>query len=276
MAPEPPSPGDIDAFLRRRLGEPVAFEVLPGKDGIAVRVTQEGTSKELLLEPYASRLARIAESGELTGEDEAAARDLADALAALHRQRAFEPQMYSKRLRLELDGFLASLEELARREELTEDEVSEQAVKAARWWGRLRNHAGRQAPLWGGGCPDDIWVSGPAALPGNGRAEFGEPARDVAAVCFLYLDAALASMNRFDGPFRHLFLAFFGRYLEASGDDEVLVVLPFHIAARALRAANDFIAKEDTGPRKRRYIDLAWNSLEEEEFRVEDLPDLLR
>jgi hypothetical protein len=276
MGPELPSREDAGAFLQRRFGEIASFAGAPGADGAVVRFVQAGKTRQAVLVPYETRLERVEESGELTGEDEAAARQLAETLAALHREKVFEPEMYRKKLRRDLDDLLASLDELARHEELTEDESSEMAVKAARWWGRLRLHPGRLAPAWEGDFYGGIWACGPDVILGTGHPASGEPGRDVASACFLYIERALASLGRFDGPFRHLFLAFFGRYLEASGDTDLLRVLPFHIAARALRAANDIIAKADADPRKRRYIDLAWNCLEQDEFRVEDLPDLLR
>ena len=109
----------------------------------------------------------------------------------------------------------------------------------------------------------------------GGAGGVGEPAKEVAGAAFLYLERALASAGRFGGPFRHLFFAFFGRYLEASKDDGLASVLPFHLALRALRAANDNRAEVDSGARKRRYIDLASGCLDTDEFRVEELPDLL-
>lgn len=273
---ELPGKDDFEAFLRIRHGEAKLDAVIEESNGLRLSYSTPGGKRELLLVPYSDRLDRVAEQGELTGEDEAAARQLAEALAALHHEKVFEPEMYRKKLRRDLDDMLASLDELMRHEELTEDETAEMAVKAARWWGRLRLHPGRLAPAWEGDYPGGIWACGPDIILRTGHPASGEPARDVASACFLYIERAVASLGRFDGPFRHLFLAFFGRYLEASGDTDLLRVLPFHIAARALRAANDIIAKDDAGPRKRRFIDLAWNCLEQDEFRVEDLPDLLR
>lgn len=270
-----PGGGELQAFLSERHGEALLIGTSEEKGGLRVVFSTRGKSRELLLVPYGAQLDRVAELGEFTGEDEAAARSLAMRLAAVHSARRFEPELYRLELRRDLDDFHGVLDPLTKEETLSHDEAAELAVKAARWWGRLRLRPQRLAALWGGRFPEGLWAAGGEVLLAGGSGATGEPAKEVADAAFLYLERALASAGRFAGPFRHLFFAFYGRYLETSKDDGLAAVLPFHLAWRALRAANDNRTEVDAGPRKRRYIDLASGCLDTDEFRVEELPDLL-
>ena len=60
------------------------------------------------------------------------------------------------------------------------------------------------------------------------RGEFGDPADDVACLSLNYLFFSLQRNGRLEGCFETLFQSFWRRYLEHSGDREMLnVVAPF-------------------------------------------------
>ena len=60
------------------------------------------------------------------------------------------------------------------------------------------------------------------------RGEWGDPADDVACLAMNYLFFSLQRSGRLDGDFEKLFLRFWQRYLNASGDTELDgVVAPF-------------------------------------------------
>jgi aminoglycoside phosphotransferase family enzyme len=70
------------------------------------------------------------------------------------------------------------------------------------------------------------------------RGEWGDPADDVSCLTMNYLFFSLQRSGRLDGNFEALFLRFWDRYLEKSGDQEILeVVAPFFVF-RGLVMAN--------------------------------------
>jgi hypothetical protein len=61
------------------------------------------------------------------------------------------------------------------------------------------------------------------------RGEFGDPADDVACLTMNYVFFSLQRSGRLEGCFEALFRRFWERYLEKSGDEEMLrVVAPFY------------------------------------------------
>src|SRR5262245_36710086 len=119
-------------------------------------------------------------------------------------------------------------------------EALERAAVGWRW--RLRGRTHRLAQTHGDFHPwnllfteaDEFWVLD------RSRGEWGEPADDVAALSVNYLFFGLRRGGgpRVAEPFATLFRAFLDAYLDASGDREVLEVLPPFLALRALVIAH--------------------------------------
>jgi aminoglycoside phosphotransferase family enzyme len=60
------------------------------------------------------------------------------------------------------------------------------------------------------------------------RGEYGDPADDLTSLTLNYFFFSLQRSGRLEGPLETLFLRFWNRYLEKSGDGEILrVVAPF-------------------------------------------------
>ena len=60
------------------------------------------------------------------------------------------------------------------------------------------------------------------------RGEYGDPADDVTCLTLNYLFFSLQRSGRLEGSFENLFRRFWERYLEESGDREILrVAAPF-------------------------------------------------
>jgi hypothetical protein len=70
------------------------------------------------------------------------------------------------------------------------------------------------------------------------RGEFGEPADDVACLTINYLFFSLCHCGRLDGAFEQLFRRFWERYLEQTGDAEMLRVVGPFFAFRGLVLGN--------------------------------------
>ncbi len=269
-----PSVEMVRAFLERRFGPPEVLELAPSAGGAVARFVAGGSERALELRPYRERLARVAEEGELTGEDVNLARGLGLELAEIHSESCGDPALYRRELRRSLEAYLSLLDSLTSIGLISPDEGAELAVMAARWWGRIRLRPERLSRIWGGRLPDELWAAGGELVLGRAAEGFGDPALELASGSILFISRALLDAGGFAGPFRELFLAFFGSYVEAAGES-ALYALPFYISASALRSANDYISNGDAGGVGRMSMELARGSLEKEEFRVEDLHDLL-
>jgi hypothetical protein len=70
------------------------------------------------------------------------------------------------------------------------------------------------------------------------RGEWGEPADDVACLTLNYLFFSLQRSGKLEGDFERLWRRFWDRYLERSGDREILEVAAPFLAFRGLVMAN--------------------------------------
>jgi len=70
------------------------------------------------------------------------------------------------------------------------------------------------------------------------RGEFGEPADDVACLTINYLFFSIRRFGKLEGGFEALFRGFWERYLERSGDAEMLKVVAPFFAFRGLVLMN--------------------------------------
>lgn len=70
------------------------------------------------------------------------------------------------------------------------------------------------------------------------RGEYGDPADDLTSLTLNYLFFSLQHSGRLEGPLEKLFLRFWNRYLEKSGDREILSVVAPFFAFRGLVIAS--------------------------------------
>lgn len=217
------------------------------KDGTPVSL---GTPEEFFLlteyaegEGYFLDMERIAKTGALTGLDTARADALCDYLVEVHGVPGLDTNLYVRRIR-ELVGHgecimgivdsyagtsFHPVTELRRIEHLCVD-----------WRWRLKDRVHRLRQVHGDFHPWNI-LFGPDAdftVLDRSRGEFGDPADDVACLSLNYVFFSLERSGRLEGAFETLFRRFWQRYLEKSGDREMLeVVAPFFVF-RALVMAN--------------------------------------
>lgn len=214
------------------------------------------------------------ERGELTGRDETAIRAVAGKFASVHSAKGPTSE-YRPFLRTafgtELLGYMDGLET-----QPAGDERIEIVVRWARWWGNLRWREERCRALLGPlAHPEAIPVPPPPRAPQSEsrNPQFGEPAYDLARFAIHLPAVALSTAPRFSGPMRDLLRLFFDRYLEVTGDDEVLRVLPPFLSLAAVevagkdaaryapavphlcRFAERVIAEEEFDPRREEFIE---------------------
>lgn len=213
-------------------------------------LTSLGNVEELCLlteyaegQPYASDLECMRDSGTLAELDLARADALCDYLAGIHRMRVENPDLYIRRSReLVGDGeCIMGLNDSYPDHPLFTREVLEQIEHlAVAWRWRLKKCTHRLRQVHGDFHPWNI-LFGRATefrLLDRSRGEYGDPADDVTCLTANYLFFSLQRSARLEGIFESLFRRFWNRYLEKTGDYEMLSVAPPFLAFRALVMAN--------------------------------------
>ena len=259
-----------------------AFNRLPGHvrslDVGAVRKGGElvplGDAEELFMvaefvdgREYADDLLRLKAVGTLAPLDVERADALCDYLVDIHRVAGPDPGLYVRRIR-ELVGHGECIFGVADsyppgREVL---EKIEHLCVAWRWKLKLRTHRLRQ--VHGDFHPWNILFRDGADFTAldRSRGEWGEAADDVTCLTLNYLFFSLQRSGRLEGSFETLWLRFWDRYAERSGDREILEVAAPFFAWRALVMANPVWYPALDEALRRKMLDFALNVLAEERF----------
>lgn len=184
---------------------------------------------------YFLDLARIQEDGDVTSLDLARADALCDYLVSIHKVRSSDPGLYVRHVR-ELIGHGECIMGLgdsypSDHPFLTPQLLEEIEHLCLKWRWRLKKFTHRLRQVHGDFHPWNILFE-----PGTNfrmldrsRGEYGDPANDVASLTLNYLFFSLQQSGRLDGGFAILFDRFWNRYLEKSGDLEIVdVIAPFY------------------------------------------------
>ncbi|HZM33108.1 MAG TPA: aminoglycoside phosphotransferase family protein [Burkholderiales bacterium] len=232
-----------------------AFGALPrhvaSLDVGAVRESGElvplGNAEELFMlaefvegHEYADDLLAIRSSGKTSDLDLERADALCDYLVEIHELEGPDPGLYVRRSR-ELVGHgecIFGVDDsypLEYRERLEE---IEKLCIGWRWKLRSRTHRLRQ--VHGDFHPWNIMFRQGAdfSVLDRSRGEWGDAADDVACLALNYLFFSLQRSGRLEGGFQELWRRFWDRYLERSGDAELLEVVAPFLAFRGLVMAN--------------------------------------
>jgi hypothetical protein len=192
---------------------------------------------------YANDLERIRDTGELTEVDLARADALCDYLVEIHKMPGTNPGLYVRRIR-ELVGHGECIMGIA------DSYPQHPCVPAAflervehfcvTWRWRLKNFTHRLRQVHGDFHPWNILFGAAAefSVLDRSRGEYGDPADDVTSLTLNYLFFSLQRCGRLEGGFEKLFLRFWERYLDQSGDREILSVVAPFFAFRGLVMAS--------------------------------------
>jgi Phosphotransferase enzyme family len=183
---------------------------------------------------YFLDLARLQEGGELTELDLARADALCDYLVRIHQVPGPDPELYQRHLR-ELLGhgecIMGLTDSYPPAHELFSPQVLEEIEhRSVAWRWRLKRYAHRLRQVHGDFHPWNILFESGAQfrLLDRSRGEYGDPADDVASLSLNYVFSSLQRSGRVEGALGKLFERFWQRYLDESGDQEILrVVAPF-------------------------------------------------
>jgi hypothetical protein len=200
-------------------------------------------------EPFARDLDRIAKEGAATEEDEARVERLAEHLAKIHRDKHDAPELWARRLRELVGhheciaGLVDSYDGHAEPGVPTPETLRAIEHWSLDWRHRLKPFASRLCRVHGDFHPWNVLFEGQGyarrmTLLDRSRGEWGEAADDLAAMAINFLFFSWRAGHPADGPFAALYRRFFETYLRATGDLEVLRVIPPFLAWRALVVAS--------------------------------------
>ncbi len=189
---------------------------------------------------YFRDLERIGRTGDATDGDIARSVSLADYLADIHSTKRDDPPLYRRRFRDLLghgECIMGLIDNYPDRFEFIDQSLLKKIeLLCVDWRWRSRRWEQRLCQVHGDFHPWNIlFRSGlDFAVLDRSRGEWGEAADDVSCLSVNYLFSALIRNGRLSGPFEKLFLAFWERYLEQSGDSAVLEIAPVFYAWRGL------------------------------------------
>lgn len=193
---------------------------------------------------YNNDLMRLKGGAPLRDEDTARADALCDYLVDIHQVKGTEPGLYVRRIR-ELLGhgecIMGLTDSYPPQHGFINAELLERVEHLClAWRWRIKGLTHRLCQMHGDFHPWNILFREGVdfTILDRSRGEWGEPGDDVACLTMNYLFFSLQQYGRLEGPFEFLFQRFWERYLEKSGDDEMLrVVAPF-FALRGLVMAS--------------------------------------
>jgi hypothetical protein len=194
-------------------------------------------------ETYSHDLERVRDSGVVTQFELSRADTLCDYLVDIHKSRGSNPGLYVRRIReLVGDGeCIMGIADSYPANSVVSPAVLEQVEHlAVTWRWRIKGRTHRLRQVHGDFHPWNIlFRSGTDfSLLDRSRGEYGDPADDVTSLTLNYLFFSLQRTGRLEGGFQELFERFWRRYLEKSGDREILEVAAPFLAFRGLVMAN--------------------------------------
>ncbi|MGE5115109.1 MAG: phosphotransferase family protein [Betaproteobacteria bacterium] len=220
----------------------------------AVRATGElvplGNAEELFMlaefvdgAEYADDLLRLRAGAALRPLDLERADALCDFLVDIHKVKHKQPGLYVRRAR-ELVGHGECLfgvdDSYPLDGPVSPDVLCAIEQRAVAWRWKLRRRTHRLSQVHGDFHPWNILFreGSQFSVLDRSRGEWGEPADDVSCLALNYLFFSLQRSGRLEGDFERLWLGFWTRYLERSGDSELLEVAAPFLAFRGLVMAN--------------------------------------
>jgi len=217
---------------------------------------------------YADDLLRLRAGGALLPLDLERADALCDYLVEIHAVRGPDPGLYVRRIR-ELLGHGECIFGVADSYPASFDSIIhevESACLAWRWKLKRRTHRLRQ--VHGDFHPWNLLFREGADFTAldRSRGEWGEAADDVTCLTLNYLFFSLQRAGRLEGDFETLWLRFWDRYLERSGDREIAEVAAPFFAWRALVMANPVWYPVLAEELRRKLLRFALNVLAAERF----------
>jgi hypothetical protein len=198
-------------------------------------------------QPYALDLERLRDSAQPADFDVARSDALCDYLVEIHAEHGSDPRLYVRRNReLVGDGecIMGLVDSYPDHALFTPAVLERIEHRAVAWRWRLKNRTHRLRRVHGDFHPWNILFASSIDSAADfrvldrSRGEYGDPADDVTCITVNYLFFSLQKTGKLEGAFESLFLRFWDRYLEKTGDREILEVAAPFFVFRALVLAS--------------------------------------
>jgi aminoglycoside phosphotransferase (APT) family kinase protein len=217
---------------------------------------------------YADDLLRLKAGGALTAIDGERADALCDYLVEIHRVAGPEASLYLRRMR-ELVGDGECIFGVADSYPEEYGPILEKIeARCLEWRWKLKRRTHRLRQVHGDFHPWNILFRDGAdfTVLDRSRGEWGEAADDVTCLALNYLFFSLQRSARLEGDFERLWLRFWERYLERSGDGEILEVSAPFFAFRGLVMASPLWYPALEQATREKVLRFVLNVLAEERF----------
>ena len=234
--------------------------------------------------PYSEDLFRIARERKITQRDLTKCDRLVEYLAELHSEKVDNPILYKRHIRdlvghgEMLMGVVDTYPDIRALDFTNPKEIEYIEMRTVKWRNLIKHMHHRLSRIHGDFHPfgnirfkeDDSIFSIDFA-----RERFGEPADDVSCLSINYIFFSIWHYGRFIDPFKALYHRFMEGYIDATGDKEVLKVIPPFYAFRGLVVTHPHYYPEMEHVKRRQMFNFIDNILEDEEFALEKVPRYL-
>jgi len=225
---------------------------------------------------YFFDLERVKEKGAIDLDYHRAAA-LADYLADIHSAKKDCDPLYQRKIReIVGDGecIFGILDDYPENPTFLEpNELCEIEKLCVEWRWKLRNKTQRLCQVHGDFHPWNVMFRDGTdfTVMDRSRGEWGEAADDITAMAMNYIFYSVQKSYRLSGDLKDLFELFFERYLERTGDDALLEVIPPFFAFRALVVASPTWYPLLTDEVRRTLFNFLENVLAQDEFNYRDV-----
>ncbi len=227
--------------------------------------------------PYRVDLDRLKATKRLTELDKIRCRALSSYLVELHAIKSEEKPLYIRRIRDLLghgEGIMGLTDSYPTLLDYIDTaSLAEIEKRCVDWKWKLKRFSQRLSQVHGDYHPWNILFRGDDdfMVLDRSRGEWGEPADDLSAMTINYLFYSLQTYGRLTESFGTLFNLFWTQYLDKTGDEEMLRVIPPFFAWRALVVASPIWYPQLPISVRAKLLNFIFNVLEADSFDLKEV-----